>query len=266
MKRSNLGNPTTASESMFEDYLIVNGHTDWAHEQRSPDKATTPDYRLGFNGADLYFEVKEFENEDSVQVDGEDCARDPYRPLREKINQASRQFKHYKEFSCSLVFANPKFATVDLDMLDVFGAMLGDFGYRVEFGVPVGPDNPLVPVFTTGGKMVDRKHTTAQNTTFSSIIVLSYYPLRRKVRETELGRELTLAEEKDVHISRPVSERDPRMVAVYENPDSRVPLPESLFRGPFDQRWRKNGDHICSVYLGEELQRIETLWRVSMPS
>lgn len=258
--KTSLGNPSTASEVLFEQYLTQHGYSGWSHEKPIEGKPTTPDYRLPFNNADLVFEVKEFDAPPPSSA--EQAAHDGYRPIREKITSAARQFKHYKEFSCSLVLANPKFATVDLDTLEtVFGAMLGNFGYRADFGVPVGTDNPLVPVFTTGGKMVDRRRSTPQNSTFSSIIVLSYYPLRHKVRETELGRELTFHEVAGVANGRPVFDSDPIRVAVYENPFRRIPLPEEVFCGPFDERWRKDGDLILPIYFGEELRRIEAHWR-----
>src|ERR1035437_9655565 len=52
-------------------------------------------------------------------------------------NQAARQFKEYKEFSCSVVLANPTSAFVRLaDPWAILGAMLGNLG----FTVPVGPN------------------------------------------------------------------------------------------------------------------------------
>ena len=93
MTNSQLGNSNTASESLFELYLAENGYTEWTHEQTTPSKPTTPDYRVRFGGGDLYFEVKEFESDDLVQAAARG-AYDPYHPLREKVNQAARQFKH----------------------------------------------------------------------------------------------------------------------------------------------------------------------------
>jgi hypothetical protein len=76
MTTSQLGNSNTASESLFELYLTENGYTEWTHEQPTPSKPTTPDYRVRFGAGDLYFEVKEFESDDLVQA----AARRAYNP------------------------------------------------------------------------------------------------------------------------------------------------------------------------------------------
>lgn len=180
MTTSQLGNSNTASESLFELYLTENGYTEWTHEQPTPSKPTTPDYRVRFGAGDLYFEVKEFESDDLVQAAAR-SAYDPYHPLREKVNQAARQFKHYKEFPCSLVLSDPNAAGADIDEVEILiGTMLGNIGFVVPFAESVDPDAAPTPLFTSGGKMVNYKHGTAQNTTISSIVSLMPYPLRRK--------------------------------------------------------------------------------------
>jgi hypothetical protein len=45
---------------------------------------------------------------------------------------------------------------------------------------------------------------------------------------------------------------------VYENPYARIPLSRELFKGPFDERFGPDGDHIVRLYAREEVLKIET--------
>src|SRR5579863_3316221 len=117
----------TASELLFEGYLKAHGHADWAHEPAVEGKVKNPDYHLKAGGSTYLFEIKEFERQPPVF---EPQVYDPYSPVREKINQAARQFKEYKEFPCSIVVANPHLAFVQLDdPLVVIGSMCGNLGF-----------------------------------------------------------------------------------------------------------------------------------------
>jgi hypothetical protein len=263
---SQLGNTITASERLFETYLIANGYTDWAHEQPTLGKPTTPDYYVRFGDVDLYFEVKEFEDDDPIQ-DFEDGAYDPYRPLREKVNQAARQFKHYKEFPCSLVLSDPNAARVDINAHQIIiGTMLGNIGFEVPFGDSADPKASARQVFTTAGKMVDYKHGTAQNTTISSIISLMPYPLRRNriliafdKCKREAGRKLTHEELWATAKAVPTTEEDTVLrVVVYENPYARIPLSRDLFLGAFDERWGADDGLIRRGFVGSRLAQLET--------
>jgi hypothetical protein len=265
MPESELGNLSTASERLFEEYLTAHGYTDWNHEQPIPGKPTTPDYRLRFGGTEFCFEVKEFVDDDPL-VDGEGDFYDPYRPLREKVNKSARQFKAYKEFPCSVVMADPHHTFVDIDAPEiVLGTMLGNVGYQVPIGVRRGPENPPKQVFTGGGKMVDAKRQQPQNTTINAIVIVSEYPVRlRKLeialdkRKKELGRSLTTAEFLAVTGSVPTSNLDSVLrVAVHEHPYARMPLSRDLFRGSFDERWVFDGEVYRRVYAGDELRRVE---------
>jgi len=43
---------------------------------------------------------------------------------------------------------------------------------------------------------------------------------------------------------------------VLENPYTAIPLPEELFQGPFDQRWRLTGELYGPVWIGATLARL----------
>jgi hypothetical protein len=259
MSVSQLGNPTTASERLFEEYLTAHGYADWTHEQPTSGKPTTPDYQLLFGGTKSFFEVKEFAAVDFL--DGEGGAYDPYAPLRQKINLAARQFKHYKEFPCSLVLADPNGAFVDLTSPEiVIGTMLGNLGWEVPLNAP---DAPAKQVFTKGGKMVDDKRRT-QNTTINAMVCLTSYKVRQRrleiavaQREKQLGRKLEPKEHWEFVRSTKTRKLEALRVIVFENPFARIPQDRRLFRGAWDERWGRQGNIIGRLYVGKSLRRIE---------
>jgi hypothetical protein len=251
------------SELLFEEYLTSHGYVSWTHEPIIAGKRKHPDYLVEHGGAEQVFEVKEFDAPLPPLGFG---AYDPYLPIREKINRATRQFKEYKECPCSLVLANPKGAFVQLsDPWAIFGAMLGNMG----FTIPVGPNAPRggqpKNVFLGGGKRVNEKRREPQNTTVSSIVVLGTFPLREKrigmaikERQAELGRMTTIEEDVEFYEAIPDSPDLRRVrVYVYENPYARIPHSRDSFNGPFDQRWGADGGFIRRVFVGTEVARFE---------
>jgi hypothetical protein len=229
------------SELLFEEYLKAHNYADWTHEAPVEGKRKTPDYRLEHSGSSVVFEVKEFDAPLPLPGVG---TYDPYGPIREKINQATRQFREYKEFSCSVVLANPKSAFVRLaDPWAILGAMLGNMGFTVPVGPNAEKGGPPKKVFLAGGKMINEKRRQPQNTTVSSIVVVGTFPLREKriqmairERQAELGRITTIEEDLEFYETIPESLDLRRVrVYVYENPYARIPLSRNLFSGPFDQ-------------------------------
>ena len=259
MKSSDLGNPNTASETLFEEYLTAHGYTGWTHERPILGKPTTPDFQLPFAGTISFFEVKEFAA--VIFQNGEGGSYDPYAPLRRKVNQAARQFKHYKEFPCSLVLADPNGALIDLASPEiVIGTMLGNVGWRVPLNAPNAPPKQ---VFTSGGKMVDHKRQP-QNTTINAIVCLAPYRVRQKrleialdQREKALGRRMPPEEAWTFMRSIRSRKVEALRVIVFENPFARIPQDRKLFRGPWDERWGKQGETIRRLYVGSSLRRIE---------
>ena len=261
--KSEAGNPNTESEDLFEEYLKTHGYLDWTHEPEIKGKRKKPDYDLSLGSAPHYFEVKEFERPLPLLGFG---AYDPYGPIREKINQATRQFREYKEFPCSLVLANPKAAFVHIgDPWVIFGAMLGNLGFTVPIGPGAEKDHSIQNVFLAGGKMVNEKRREPQNTTVSSIIALGTFPLREKrirmaikERQGELGRVTTIEEDLAFYEAIPDSAELRRVrVYVYENPYARIPHDRNCFNGPFDQRWGADGGLIERVHVGPDIARFE---------
>jgi hypothetical protein len=265
MNASELGNQKTESEILFEEYLTTHGHSDWTHEPPTEGKRKNPDYRLRLDNESLIFEVKEF---DGPMPPPGFSAYNPYVAIREKINQAAKQLREYKAFSCSVVLANPKSAFVHLgDPWAIFGAMLGNLGYQFQLGVSSDEKHSIEHVFTSGGKMMNDKRMEPQNTTVSSVIVLGRYPLRQNRiriailnRQLELGRGTTLEENLTFYEAIPDTvDLRPVSVVVYENPFARIPLRRDLFCGPFDERWGADVDFMRRVFVGSEVAGIESI-------
>ncbi len=123
--------------------------------------------------------------------------------------------------------------------------------------------------------MINHKRMKPQNTTISAIIALHRVPtgqrrlsVMTKKIERELGRSLTWDEHWNFIHSEPSSvwidirkSIDLRTrvlrVVVHENPFARRPLPCELFRGPYDERFGPDGDHVTRLYAGEGIQRLE---------
>jgi hypothetical protein len=256
----------TQAEMLFEKYLMLHAHTDWQYEVEVGGKR--PDYRLTHHGSHLFFEVKEF---DPPKLAQKADSYDLYKPIREKLNAAARQFKGCKDFSCSVVLSNLNCAIVQLgNPWVVMAAMLGDLAFQVPVGLPLGPGNRGRTIFTHGGKMVDDKRRKPWNTTFSSVIVLGAYSLHEKrieaaarQRRQELGRNITRREavEEALGLIEEMGDngdaRRVRMV-VYENPFARIPLDRELFRGPFDERWGADNGFMRRVFVGKEIVRSES--------
>jgi hypothetical protein len=251
------------SELLFEEYLTSHGYADFAHDIPVEGKRKKPDYRLEHGGSSLFFAVKEF---DAPLPLPNVSTYDPYEPIREKINQATRQFKEYKDSPCSMVLANPKSAFGRLtDAWAILGAILGNLGFTVPIGANAEETRSTSNVFLAGGKMIDKKRRRPQNTTVSSIIILGTYPLWQnqirlaiKLRERELGRTTTMDEALTFYEGMPETPDLRRVrVVVYENPYARIPLRRGLFCGRFDERWGVEGGVIRRVYVGPEAVKFE---------
>jgi hypothetical protein len=265
-------NSKNESEKIFEQYLDSNGFQDkWEHEPTIKGKSKKPDYLLNWKGENYFFEVKELRiklNQKTKKA----THIDPYPSLRGKINEVRKQFKEYKEYSCSLVVFNYGDRSAVLSPDFIFGAMLGNLGISADFDAEKGEivAGSERNVFTSGGRMIDDKGKRQQNTTISAIIVLEEFldniEVEKAMRseEKKLGKKLEGPElvaarmklQKSHHVG-----SVPRVVVI-ENPFARMPFPEDLFNGQFDERWMwdkdKNGK-VERTFAGDKLKEWETL-------
>jgi hypothetical protein len=259
------------SERIFERYLNSNGFSEqWEHEPLIPGKTTRPDYLLNYNRQTCFFEVKELRKKDNEPAKWPSYI-DPYSSLREEINEARKQFKQFKDYSCSLVVFNIDDLQARLDPQTVLGAMLGNLGVSMDIDVAKGKavEGTEKSVFLGGGKMINGKQGCPQNTTISSIVVLDGFldnievEKAMKEEEKKQGKPLSGPEMIDARMKlypdHPVK-RVPRVVVV-ENPFARIDFPEGLFVGPFDERWRwrKENGKIERIFVGCKRKESEIL-------
>jgi hypothetical protein len=259
------------SEKLFEQYLDSNGFSDkWIHEPSIPGKTTRPDYLLKYKGQHCFFEVKELRKKPNEPTNRA-AYIDPYSSLREEIHEVRKQFKQFKDHSCSLVVFNIDDRQARLDPQTVLGAMLGKLGISMDFDAVKGKavEGTEKNVFLDGGKMVDNKRKHPQNTTISSIVVLEEFRDEREIQKAikeevkKQGKPLTLVEKVAINmkvIENHHSSRVPRVVVV-ENPFARIVFPEGLLIGPFDEHWRwtmQNG-MLKRVFVGSKLKELEEL-------
>jgi hypothetical protein len=155
----------THSEALFEAYLDARG-TSWEHEPAVPDKAKRPDYRLQHGGRSLWFEVKEFDDPAVRPMGG----FSPVPAIREKIEQARKQFKEYKNDCCGLVLHNCKSIYRSTQLEAVLSAAFGEY-FRQEPRLDSRlADEPFRFWFYGSSKL-----SAGQNTSISAITILQHY-------------------------------------------------------------------------------------------
>jgi excisionase family DNA binding protein len=253
------------SELLFEEYLSNAGYADVVREPLIPGRSSRLDYRLGFNGQPLWFEVKEFAETEI----GPGGAYDPYIKIRNRIGKAAKQFGEYQGESCSIVFYNDRLNLAAIYSPEtVLGAMLGNISIRVRVNVETGQEVGLTTTgFSEGGKLIHPNLKVPQNTTISAVIALERLTVgsrefRVAVAEKEAAenRQLPWPEFLDwLQSDREKHERQVLRTLVYENPYAKVPLPKEIFRGAYDERWGMldDSEHIGRVYTGPELFKLE---------
>lgn len=268
----------TASELLFEEYLWSKGLGYFQFQKEMAGTLKKPDYSLNFGGQDILFEVKELTATDDDFRPG---ARfyDPYEPIREKINSASKQFRDLKQYSCCLVLFDKGKPGLDLSWRSIYAAMLGTPADYVPFNEATGVFDlaSAKPVLNPArAKMVrskDGQPIAPQNTTIAAIAVLEQMEIGRRRFEIEVerlkrdgGGRLGLEEFwRQVQIARG-TERDVSLrqlrVVLCENPFRRIPtFPREIFCGPCDEIYGPDGTargHITRLFAGEQIKQLES--------
>jgi len=258
------------SEQVFEQYLDLNGYQGkWSYEPSLPGKTKRPDYLLDLSDKKHLFEVKELRAKSNQRTDA--AHTNPYAGLRSEISEGRKKFKEFKDCSCSLVVYRMGDRNTILEPQFVLAAMLGNLGIGADLGSAGQPVKASMRnEFLTGGKMIDQKHKRRQNTTINAVVVLEKLLDNRNVQRAmneqmrRQGRAFTEPEKVGVRLKLHEEhsvETVPRVITV-ENPFARIPLPEDLFRGPFDERWRwmeKQNGKIRRVFAGDSLRELEAL-------
>jgi len=191
----------TAGEMRFEQYLESQGLR-FEFEKEHAGKSKHPDYKVEWKAKPVILDVKDFDPPAEL---GGFRYFDPYRKIREKINQVRDQFKQFKDFPCGLVLCNLGTPDVDLENAAIMlGAMYDDAGFTFPVVRGKGDETQIKHAFLEHGKMIRAHRKTPQNTTISALITLT------RIRP---------------HYQR---------VIVWHNAFARIPFPEDLFCGPYD--------------------------------
>jgi len=253
--------PQTPGEVAFEAYLRSQGITDFIHEKEFPGKSKHPDYSVTLVGREHLFEVKDIDTDPPKP--GFVGFWDPYGPIREKIDQARKKFKEFKDYPCSLVIhLTQGFALID-DPKVIYGAMHGD--PAIEFLVDKEKGR-LVPdsqreVFTKDGRMTQPHWKDPQNTTINAIIALRGLRIGEK-RFVHEHLALFGGDELYAHLGDEVGYDKEEIgwgVVVFENIDARFPLDRQLFQGRFDERWGADRDALTRVFAGSGVLECDAL-------
>lgn len=248
-------------ENLFEEYLASQKLTNWEFEREYPGKSRLPDYTLHVNQEEYLFDVKEFK---SKPPESEVGCYDPYDPIREKIEAGRKKFKEYKDWPCCLVlYSGGSLPLINLEDPNVmFGAMLGDCGVIESFNPAPGvKDSSAIKWgFLDRGKMFRPKTGQTQNTTISALIALRHVPVGRvrleaHMRDLKKRQPVTEEDWFDMKVDFDLKERELGVV-VFENPFARIPLSSNMFIGPYDKRYKWEGNSLERVFVGTEIMRL----------
>ncbi len=260
----------TVSERAFEEYLSKRGLV--ARYEELPPGITRPvDYSVEIGGKTVRFDVKEWEPRDPPMGV---VAFDPYKPIREKIQEGREKFKQYKARGepCVLVLYHYGPQLITLDAMTIFGAMRGNIGWELPFDTQTAVADTSRTELTCldGGGMVH--HTPSgmvclQNTTISAIAVLKLIDIRdRRIRvefrkrKLDAGRSFTIDESfavlEELYSHDKTVQIDHRVI-VYDNLDAAVAVPAEFPSGPYDERFGRDGIGLTCIYVGSGLAAIE---------
>ncbi|MGJ5814876.1 hypothetical protein [Paludibaculum fermentans] len=264
-----VGTTKTRAEIVFEGYLSERGLT---FEHEAVPGRRKPDYLIHGPSGDCIVEVKQIEDPDPHPSGGFSAARS----VRAKIRSARRQFGEYKHFACSLAIYSESIFGPNDPVIILSGAFGPGYQQAGRDYSKIDP-NPSFYRFCTKSELPPDKSFLANamlspvaNTTFSALIMLTYYQLselhlevwRRLYAMQEAGRPVdTHGQFRLLNELAPIlqgSVRFPSTVRaiVVENRHARIPFPKDLFRGPFDQRWGWSHGWCGPTWLGATLEAL----------
>lgn len=151
--------------------------------------------------------------------------------------------------------------------------MFGDLGIQIPFAPTQGLlDAEARQVFTKRGKMVhyEEEHAAEpRNVNTSAVIALERLGVGERRFGVEIrrikkeGKKLSHTEFFEMFEKARGTDKDHELreirVTVCENPYARRPLPEEVFRGPYDERYGLANGYITRLFVGEGLRELEDL-------
>lgn len=241
------------SETLFEEYLVSQGMTNFEFEKEWEGIPTHPDYTVYHNDNVYIFDVKEFEFQPLHP--GQLISDNPCDRIRQKIHGVRNQFKYFKDKPCCLVLYTYDPMVELHDWTTMLGAMYGDFGVTMLFDTATGsavPDSTK-QAFISGGKMFRPKSSEPQNTTISALVTVRYVHIGQKRYQKIFRESLKTGDNvSPTKIDFDVDEKHLGVI-VWENAFARIPFHRDMFSGFYDERWGLEGDVVTQVFSGESI-------------
>jgi hypothetical protein len=252
----------TYGERVFEAYLVSQGFA-FEREPKLPGILQLIDFVIDHpTHGKLLFEVKDIVN--PLPQRGF-SAFDPYKPIREHIEEGTRKFRATANYVCGLVLAAPPGSFVQLDEPNyMLGAMYGDLGFRIPFNTygDTSEEPEVRAEFLVGkGKMI--RPSRLQNTRIAALISVQEFAVwhlaMRKYIHTDDGR--TKRERvQDIHDGVAGLPEDTEAketgVTVWENAVATKKLPGDLFKGKMDAWYEFLDGHQRLTFAGERRQSL----------
>jgi hypothetical protein len=265
----------TVSERVFEEYLRSRGIKDYRYEEPVKGIAKPVDYSFNVDGVTLRCDVKEWKP--TKGINGVSTI-DPYGPIRTRIDKGKAKFKEYKGRGepCCLVLHHHGPQPIILDIITIYGAMLGDVGFEFPIslkGTAAFEDEGHM-TFVGGGRMVEMGRRPDRgvptNKTISTILVPGYFSVRdfqvgiavqkRDLADKAANRKLSITERfemvYEIYEKIPDSETVP-CVMMYDNPFATVRVPTGFPAGPDDERYGMRDGRLVRLYVGDRLRECE---------
>jgi hypothetical protein len=258
-----------ATHRSFERYLDQQ-HIRW--EPIPVGRNRSPDYRLSSGASHVLCEVKTIVGRTRHESGG----YDPCRAIVLKINKARPQLDGGASEPRALVLHSQS-PLYHLEPATVACAAFGP-GFK-----QLRPDYSIIDGSPPALKFSRRKElpehlwhlsnpalSPAHNTRISALIILQDYALsdrnltvwrhlEARQNAGELippGESLRVAETEDLQLPSTFRYRGAVRTVVLENPYARIPFPEDLCRGSFDQRWQTCGEFYGPVWVGSTLDEL----------
>jgi hypothetical protein len=264
----------TKSEALFAGYLDSRCYA-WEYEPQIAAQAKRPDFRARRRDVLCLIDVKER----SAKPPPDKAHNfDPIEGARKLIENGREKFKHFDDYLCVLVVYNNGDCDTRLNVHSMFGAMLGNPGFSVNFDAQRGRvdiDTLQNGFLERGGKLIRHynplePHESPKN--MSAIVIMRELGLRAErvqaryqivagEMENKLRRSLTENERFELRLAIGADlGDDPQTVTqlmVCENPFARQRLPENIFDGPYDERWSVKSGVLDRVVAGSEIRSSE---------
>lgn len=164
----------TKSELLFEELLQKRGFEFEKGEDFFKAGEKCPDYYVATKYGDIICEVKEFNEPEIHKMMMKEKVRtfsdkQILNPIKNKINDASKQLKPYEEYKIPLIviLSNPNNYFVDLSDEEILSAMFGEIG----ISIPLNDGKEDNWFFGRNGILTNQKEY------ISAVCVLEYFPI-----------------------------------------------------------------------------------------